>query len=182
MNADVPALVRYFETYLGPIQSGLRLSEGVQGVTFREQPVTGATAFTTLGLCNHLLAQKRGPSVRVEFLLACQNSFIDSFRPLSVLADVSDQALALHSAPPRGRFFAESQMEALYYAAPVYFQDGLVNFSGFVEPLLLIWLVPISPAEAAFVKTHGWSRFETLLTELDPDLLDLLRAPVVDHE
>ena len=188
MTADVPILISHLETYLGQIQAGAPLSEGIQGVVFPDQPVTGATAFTTLGLSNHLLAQERGPRARLEFLFACRDAHLDQFEPLSVLADVTDQALAAHAAPPRGTvigpggpFFAGSQMEALYCTGPVYFQDGLSTFAGFAEPFLIVWLVPIAPIEAAFVQSHGWSRFETLLTEAQPDLLDMLRPAIVDH-
>jgi hypothetical protein len=107
---------------------------------------------------------------------------------MSVLADVSDQAIAMHAAPergtvigPRGRFFAETKMEALYCTAPVCFDQGLAEFSPFPEPFVPIWLVPITPIEAQYVRTHGWSLFEDRLDESNPDLLDLLRPAVVDH-
>jgi hypothetical protein len=72
-------------------------------------------------------------------------------------------------------------MEALYCAQPVCFDDRLPRFSGFPEPFVPIWLVPILPIEAQFVRTHGWRRFETILDEADAHLMDLLRAPIVDH-
>jgi hypothetical protein len=107
---------------------------------------------------------------------------------MSLLADVSDQALSSHAAPargtvigPRGRFFAESEMEALYCAAPVYFDNGLAAFTAFAEPFVPVWLMPIAPIEAKYVRIHGWSRFEDRLEERDLDLLDLLRPVVVDH-
>lgn len=181
-------LIDHLERYLGPIHSGAPLGAGVQGVLFPDRPFRGSTTFTTLGLSNHLLSQERGPQVRLEFVLACRNAVVDAFSPLSVLADISEHAVAAHSAPargtvigPRGRFFPESTMEALYCAEPVYFDDGLTKFSGFPQPFLLVWLVPIAPVEAAFVRSHGWSRFEDVLAETQPDLLDLLRLPAVDH-
>jgi hypothetical protein len=164
------------------------LSESVQGVWFREQPVRGATTFATLGLSHHLLSQPTGVQLRIELLLACRNEFVSAFKAMSVLADVSDDIRSLHQAPsrgtvfgPRGRFFAESEMAALYCSAPVYFAGGLARFSGFSEPFVPIWLVPITALEAKFVHTHGWSRFEDILVGSDPDLLDLRRPSVVDH-
>jgi hypothetical protein len=84
---------------------------------------------------------------------------------MSVLADVSEQALERHSAPPRGtvigprgQFFDESPMEALYCAQPSYFDESLCRFEGFSEPLVFIWLVPITPTEAKFVRRSRPSR------------------------
>ncbi|MEV6873316.1 suppressor of fused domain protein [Amycolatopsis sp. NPDC051128] len=39
----------------------------------------------------------------------------------------------------------------------------------------IVWIVPISRREAEFVSVNGWQRFESLLAEYDPDLLDLHR-------
>ena len=179
--------LEHIETCLGPIQSGARLREGVDGVRFRDRPHDGATAFLTLGLSHHVFGQRHGVGVRIEFLLACRDEFVESLNPLSVLADVCDEVVPAHSAPsrgtvfgPRGRFFEGSEMEALYCGAPVYFPDALGTFSGFPEPLVLIWLVPITRQEAFYVHTRGWKAFEDLLEGFDPDLLDLQRPSLVE--
>ena len=189
MAAKPANFVEHMEEHLGRIQAGARLSESIHGVRFADMPEPGASTFATLGLTHHVLKQGGdGPDVRVEFLVACRDEVVDAFNPLSVLAAMSDQAMDLHTAPPRGtvigprgRFFPASEMEALYCAAPTYFHEELTSFSGFPEPLVIVWLVPIHPAEARFIRSHGWQKFEEKLDEANPDLLDLGRAAVVDH-
>jgi hypothetical protein len=178
--------ITHVERCLGPIQAGATLREGVQGARFGDCPHKGASAFMTLGLSHHAFTQSRSPRVRIEFLVACRDQFVESFRPLSVLADVSDQAVLLHSAPargtvigPRGRFFEKSEMQALYCTHPTYFDDALSCFDGFPEPLVVVWLVPITPDEATYVQLHGWSAFEDRLEKDQPDLLDLERSPII---
>ena len=47
------------------------------------------------------------------------------------------------------------------------------------EPIVLVWLVPITAAEAHYVNDRTWEAFEDLLEEVNPDLRDLGRASVV---
>jgi len=183
------AFIDHIESHLGPIQDGARLREGVQGVRFRDRPNPGATTFMTLGLSNHVLTQRSGVDVRIEFVIACHDAFVEGFNSLSVLADVCDQVLPDHSAPargtvfgPRGRFFEGSEMEALYCASPVYFPDDLCKFGGFSEPFVPVWLVPITKLEAHYVGTNGWNSFEELLARVDPNLLDLRRRSLIESD
>jgi hypothetical protein len=181
------AFIEHVESHLGPIQDGARLRAGISGVRFCDRPHRGSSSFLTLGLSHHVLTQRHRPGVRVEFILACKDEFVDLLNPLSVLADVCDEVEPAHSAPargtvfgPRGKFFEGSEMEALYCAAPVYFPDALGTFTGFPEPFVLIWLVPITRPEAIYVHSDGWEAFEELLEGFDPDLLDLERRSLVE--
>jgi len=61
-------------------------------------------------------------------------------------------------------------------AIPVYFPDGFANYREEDRDVVMVWLVPISGTEAAFVHDHGWDRFEDELVKADPDLTDLTRA------
>ena len=183
------AFIDHIESHLGPIQDGARLRPGVQGVRFLDRPDRGATTFMTLGLSSHVLTQRSGVGVRIEFVIACRDAFVQPFNPLSVLADVCSQVLPGHSAPargtvygPRGRFFRESEMEALYCASPVYFPENLCKFGGYAEPFVLVWLVPITTPEAHYVGTNGWQSFEELLAHVDPDLLDLGRRSFIEND
>jgi hypothetical protein len=182
-------LIEHVESYLGPIQAGARLREGVQGAQFRERPVAGSSSFMTLGLSHHVLKQGSGKGIRIELVIACRDNFVESLSPLSILADVADRVAATHVAPargtvlgPAGRFSPRFPMEALYCCNPVYFDDGLAQFSGFSEPLVIIWLVPITPEEALYVRESGWNAFEYLLETANPDLLDLERPSLVESD
>ena len=182
-------LIEHLERYLGPIQAGAQLGEGVQGVQFRECPSAGSSSFMILGLSDHVFKQASGQGIRIEFVIACGNEFVESLNPLSILADVSDRIASTHVAPargtvlgPAGRFSPQFQMEALYCCNPVYFDAGFAEFSGFPEPLVIIWLVPITPEEALYVQESGWDAFEDLLQSADPDLLDLERPALVESD
>lgn len=180
------SFIDHIEEHLGRIQGGARISEGLSAARFPDCPAPGSTTFMTLGLSHHVFHQAQGVNVRLEFLVACHENFVEAFSPASVLADVCDTYVPTHHAPPRGtvigprgRFFPESEMEALYCSLPIYFHEGLVEFGGFEEPFLPIWLVPITSAEARFVHESGWPAFESLLEEADTDVMDLSRPSLL---
>jgi len=183
----MPSFIDHLEAHLGPIKGGCRLRDGVQGVRFADCPRPGCATFMTLGLTHHVFDQASGKGVRPEFLISCRDEFVASLNALSLLADIADSCLPTHAAPargtvfgPAGRFFAASEMEALYCAVPTYFPEAFGEFGGFPEPFVPIWLVPITRSEAAYVHSHGWSAFEARLDAAAPDLLDLRRAAAVE--
>src|SRR5688572_5513406 len=125
MPETMHPFLAHLEAHMGPIQAGGRLRDGVQAVRFKDRPFRGASSFLTLGLSHHVLRQEEGAGVRIEFLLSCRNEFVASFNSASVLADVCDAVFEAQSPPlrgavfgPRGRFFDESEMEALYCSPP----------------------------------------------------------------
>jgi len=186
MVNEVNQFIEHLEHHLGPIHNGATLCEGVLGAQFLARPFAESTTFMSVGLSHHVFQQSNGNPLRIEFLVACHNKFVDAFNPMSILADLCEQAISLHSVPPRGtvigprgKFFETTMMEALYCASPVYFDDALSPFVRLQEPVIIVWLVPITPDEAAYVETHGWSAFEDRLEEVNPDLLDLKRVSVV---
>lgn len=72
-----------------------------------------------------------------------------------------------------------SEMSALYVADPVYLPDEFARVGVDDGPeVRMAWLVPITSAEARFVREHGWEEFEELLADQDPDLVDVFRVPV----
>jgi hypothetical protein len=182
----VPSFVDHIEEHLGPIQGGTPLREGVQAAWFADCPSPGATTVMTLGLSHHVFHQTNGPDVRLELVMACHESLVESLNPASLLADVCDRIAPTHHAPargtvfgPAGPLFPASEMEALYCSPPTYFHQDLRSFDGFPEPFLPIWLIPITPEEATFVHENGWQAFEDLLDEASPDVLDVARASLV---
>jgi len=80
---------------------------------------------------------------------------------------------------PQGAIIPESSLEAFYAAIPVYYDDAFSAVdleSG--SRAVMVWMVPIGAAEAAFVAEAGWSAFESKLAEQDPDLMDLKRNQI----
>ncbi|MFC6153094.1 suppressor of fused domain protein [Nocardioides yefusunii] len=92
----------------------------------------------------------------------------------------SPAAPAAPTAPVRPRSgIWGSEVSALYVADPVYLPDEFARFAGEGGPdVQVLWLVPITSAEARFVREQGWEAFEDLLVDQDPDLVDVFRAPV----
>ncbi|MFC9328781.1 suppressor of fused domain protein [Kitasatospora sp. NPDC057015] len=64
-------------------------------------------------------------------------------------------------------------MTSLYAGLPVYFDEDF--FSVTVENgsgVAVVWLIPVTADEAAFIQDKGWEAFEDALVRQDPDLLD----------
>ena len=157
----------------------------VQVAVVEDQPVGGAQAYVTLGLSNHVFGSASQREFRMELLGASARRF-EAFRPERHLLTIAHDLLDAHRAVlrgevigPRGPIVPGSVLEAYYCALPVYFRDGLATFRGTVPGTVIVWLVPISHAEAHFVWEHGWQRFEEMLDARDPDLLDLGRSSLV---
>lgn len=79
---------------------------------------------------------------------------------------------------PRGPIVSGSEMEALYATTPNYFPVGFGTCSEGSIAIAISWLVPISHGEAHFVMNRGWSAFEDLLSETQPNLVDIFRQPM----
>ncbi len=189
-NHPVPALIEHLESHLGPIKAGWRRDEHglelpIQIVRFDESPGPGNVTFATIGLSNFPLRMDDGRSIRQELVLSAHNEFKDWNVPAGL------QRLAMHIIEsgralvrgqclgPFGKLFPESDVDSLYVAIPVYFPDSF-NFleSSGQEPILMAWLVPLLPSEAAWCREHGWSALEEELSRQDPDLLNLRRPPM----
>jgi hypothetical protein len=181
-----PPLIAHLEAHLGPIIRGFSGdAEGVQVATFHDQPVRGAITYSTVGLSDHVLTSGTGRHTRVELVSGAYERFetaILASALLALAAELRDSHSALLRGQvigPRGPLLDGSQIEAFYCAAPIYFADSFAELRAVVPATVFVWLVPITHAEAHFVFEHGWSKFEDLLTERDPDLLDLGRPSLI---
>ena len=172
-------LIEHLEDYLGEMDAAWTKSpEGVQ-LPFTIARFGGvfesSRAYTTLGLSRF----------HQELLLIAPESFGDGNIP-KVLQDAAGVVLQRQTPLARGEVVEVQPMfdcypfTALYVALPVYFPE---EFAEAVDdessPVKIAWVVPITAAEAAYVKQHGWSAFEDLLTVQDPDLADFKRHAVV---
>jgi len=80
---------------------------------------------------------------------------------------------------PRGRFFEESTLTALYVLSPAYFPEEFGEAGASCGSVIFAWLVPTTDREASFVSSHGWDEFERQLEKHDPDLIDFRRLSIV---
>ncbi len=62
---------------------------------------------------------------------------------------------------------------------PLYFPESFEVYEHDLESTMFLWLVPITREELQYVREGGGQRFQELLVERDPDLLDLARESIV---
>lgn len=104
----------------------------------------------------------------------------------ALLVDLAEEAIKAGYAfvrgdviGPRGTLFEGYEFTALYVSLPFCLSDSFAVVE--LEPganVRFAWLVPISSAEAEFVKSHGWNRFEEIMETKEVDVLPLERASV----
>ncbi|MGK4000058.1 suppressor of fused domain protein [Sorangium sp. So ce1024] len=177
----------HLERHLGPMERGWSSSSlpGVQVCLFRDRPFAGVVTLATLGLSNTVLAMSGGRKVRQELLFACRNDTrIEELGKL--LIHVAELMLTRERAVLRGdvillgcRISADSAADSLYASIPVVYPEGLSTLMDSTPATVVVWLIPLQPTEAAFVKSSGWSDFEDRLESADIDLFDLCRGSVV---
>jgi hypothetical protein len=186
-------VIEHLESFCGPIVEGWRLDPDgkqmpFQVVRLERGHIAGTVAFSTLGLSNYPLRSATSPQViRHELLMLARRDSASSNLP-AVLHQVGAEALARESAylrgeiiGPRGMLFTGSALEALFVSAPVYFPKEFFGTSTQkIGRVIFAWLVPITTKEAGFVTTNGWSKFEDLLSQRQPDLLDYQRHSIVE--
>jgi len=182
-------LVIHLEKTLGPIATGWKgdSHHDFSVVRFDQVPIAGVTAFSTLGLGRHpMQLNKSGVRIRVEFMVLIRTE--QSTGPIAnVLHSIASEVVSAGRTYLRGEvanfrapFIPESEMEAIYFTRPTYFNDVFSSASESGHQVSLVWLVPISRAESQFVAIHGWNAFEDWLETVDPDLTDISR-PTMDH-
>jgi hypothetical protein len=190
----VDGIVQHMERYLGEAKGGWSTYENGQSapfqvVQFGEVPgETGWTALATLGLNQYpTRSAKSGKDVRQELVLVLPTASAPGPFP-SVLQQIGTQVVRSGDAvlrgeflelEPPGPFVPGSGLTAFYATFPSYLPDGFDTYRGPEFDVVFVWVIPIAPSELAFVKSAGWSKFEDLLVEQDPDLLDLHRSPLV---
>ena len=183
-------LVEHLEDYLGRIDVGWTVDADGAQVPFQvarfDGLVSGGVPFATIGLSRvKLRSSVSGKRIRQEFVFLAPPALADRSVP-GLLQQVGREIVASGTAllrgdviGPRGRLFEEYEMEALYSSNPVYFPDDFAICGSEADGIVMVWLIPITKAEARFVAARGWSTFENKLQNVDPDLVDFSRPGVV---
>lgn len=181
------SLIHHLESHLGPIDAGwiddASRRDGLQIVSFSGGPISGVTAFCTLGMSTGTLRYPpTGRPIRQELLLMCRTDQVDGRLPAlldQVATECLDSGRALSLGQligPRGPIVQGASVEAFYVATPVYLPD---SFGIYERPeggkVVFGWLVPVTRTEAELVRESGGGELERLLESHDPDLLDLRR-------
>lgn len=185
--------MQYLESFLGKIERGWsKDADGkeipFQVVKYSGGPFPNTVTYSTLGLSNEKLASPVSiKQIRQELIFISYSSFGDKNVP-GILQQVGLRALKSKNSylrgeviGPYGPLFKASELEALYVTIPVYFPDSFHTFNSKSSiSVVQSWLVPITSKEANFVKQNGWDKFEDILEDMNPDLVDFYRTSVVN--
>jgi hypothetical protein len=182
--SEAPSLLDHVERWLGPVAQGHIFDElQVHVVRFDGCPFKDAVTFSTLGLSRHLLPQPSGTEIRQELLFGCYSRYLP-VQPETVPAAVAKIVLESHKAllrgqviGPAGPIMAGASVSGFYCSAPSVYPDEPAGFEG--PETVFVWLIPVTHDEIHYVWEHGWSAFEDLLVEKDPDVWDLERPSIV---
>lgn len=176
----------FLDETLGPpaavdVASGDEVQRTIDVLRYDDQPFEGTSTFVTRGLAAEPLRRFDEGDTRQEFLLCCDKDF-DAAR---VLRWAAGQVLESGFGLMRGAVLSldepiapGSRLVALYATYPVYHDEKLAVWRGSDPPTAIVWLVPVTYAEAKFVEKKGWEVFEELLEKRDPDLADFTRHGV----
>ena len=184
------SLVDHFERRLGTISGGRRLKlAGVQVAHYENGRFAAVESWSTLGMSRHVLTV-RGTADRyvLEIFLAVRELSDPGATDVGRCVEwVAGEMVGRHEARLRGDvqklhspIHPRSQLDHVYFANPVYYDEDFYSVQ--VEPdgqsAGVVWLIPIGPREAEYLREHGWRRFEEQLERIDPDLFDLMRDEI----
>jgi len=181
-------IFQHFETYLGTTEAGWNLTQGserFQVVRFNRQPSEGTVTYATLGMSHVVLPLPSGRQVRQELIFAAHDQF-SSEEIASFLLTFCDFVLSKNQALLRGDVVGPNAplipgvaVTGVYATMPVVFGEGLGTLEDTVPPTVIVWLIPITDKEVAFIKAKGWGTFEDLLEDRQPDFWDLNRPSLI---
>lgn len=181
-------IIEHAEKYLGKISRGWKSdlpSDGLQVVYFRDAPFESVHTYMTVGLSHHELRISDKKKVRQELIFAVSDT-----SPSDVLASllqfICKFILKNHNAVLRGQVIQlpmdaveKFGFDAVYCAIPVFMDDEFATLGETQPPTVIVWMMPIYKSEVDYVDANGWSEFEDLLEEKDPDLFSLGREPII---
>ena len=138
----------------------------------------------TVGLSHHELRIADEKNVRQELILPVSGIGLSEMI-ISFLLFICELILKNHDAVLRGQVIRlpidateKLGFDAVYCAIPVFMDDDFATFGESQPPTIIVWMIPIYKSEADYIDANGWSKFEELLEEKDPDLFTLEREPI----
>lgn len=172
------SLLAHYERVFGAPSrvSHFKLAHGDLAVAaFDNTPCEAATTFCTVGLT---------PSLHQELLFSCYSPQVGD-ETVKLVGAVAKQLLESNCGLERGQVLgpagpiqSSALVDAFYVCPPVYYPANLERRDADGTCSVdFYWLVPVYREEAKWVARYDDDsfRFETLLQEQDPDLLDLRR-------
>jgi Suppressor of fused protein (SUFU) len=143
------------------------------------------SVFVTSGLSELSLDQADKGVITQELLFACRGEHDhDVVGLLGVISEeVANRGRAMERGEvtgPAGPIVQSSSLTAVVATLPVFLPDSAVFYPG-APATVLVWLLPLSSAEAALARKLGPDRFESMLDKMaqSADLYDLNRQEIV---
>jgi hypothetical protein len=156
-------MAEHLERHLGKMAGGSSSSSlpGVYICEFRDRPSPGIVTLATLGMSHTILDLGGMRGARQELIVGCRETDLDNIAKL--LIHVADRVLQSGRAILRGDVIPlgdnvakDSALSSLYAAIPVLYPDELATLEDSSPPTVVVWLLPISAAEASLVRSSGW--------------------------
>lgn len=188
MNRSPTNLIDHVETHLGKMRDGFvaSLSDGtpIQVGNFPDRPFPNAITSISFGLSERALQAPSGKKIRHELLMIGRSGSEGSLSDVilavaNIIAGRGRPLLQGEVIGPAGPVVPGATVEALYATNPGYFPEEMEVWEGASGPVVFAWLIPVTPAEAAYVELNGRARFEDEFWDANPDILDFSRETVV---
>ncbi|MEU7926677.1 suppressor of fused domain protein [Micromonospora sp. NPDC049107] len=190
----MPILIDHLERRLGQLTGGWKGTARNGLPTVNVAYLTGGifaatTGYATVGLSRvplhrpghdaHLflefIAAEHGPADVTHSMFPRALEFV-----VSRCLDAREAVLRGNVIPLPKDIVGDSGFASLYAALPVYYDPdfkSVILENG--DAVAIVWLIPVTSGEAQFVADHGWERFEQILLQRDPDLMDMNRESIV---
>lgn len=186
----IDGLQEHIEEHLGPATGGWQRDPDGNAMRFQvvehEPTDDGLVVYSTLGLSEFVLGSSRsddqfrveqimiageelrgGPIPAIMFELG--NEMIDRGTVASI-GDLFDGSAWLHNI---------SDMPTIYTGRCLYHPLAFQSFTSGDVVVGFEWMIPVHPAEADYVRKHGWRDFEHLMKAENPDPTDFRRPPML---
>jgi suppressor of fused protein SUFU len=179
----IDGLVEHLERHLGEIGGGWQTDpDGApmpfQVVEYTPGKIDDAVIYSTLGLSEFELASPVSDNrFRIELMMVVPAKLRGGPVP-GILLEAGRLVTERGEVPRIGDLFRNvpvlgeiSTMETLYVGRPLYFPAEFAGFQGGGTGVSIVWLLPVSSAEADFIEAQGWQAFEKLMydrEDLDP--------------
>jgi antitoxin YqcF len=188
MNANIATnLPDHYERNLGQIVRGWsddKRAHGIQIVSFDRQPEEGVSTYATLGLSDHVVSLSESRQIRQELLMSA-NATSNAEMIASLMLWAAEFVLARNRALLRGEVVGLGAemcegftLSSIYVTNPSPFNASLTEFQS-APATVFAYLVPITEAEGALVRSKGWRWFEEELERQNPDIWDLKRQDTI---
>jgi hypothetical protein len=181
-------LEAHIDVHLGTTPTSVVAEDslGIHVATFNNVPTRGIITSVTVGLSAHLFEQEDAPPIRQELLM----SIHENYRQLpweEVLLSAGKVLMDRHRAfemgevlGPAGPLFPEApwcHATALLCSLPVFFDAEFpeLEFDDATQ-MVFVELIPITTAEARWIREHSWEEFFERINANDVDIVDLGRS------